>query len=272
MTADTRALLETLLAVARSAAAVILEVYGRPFDVELKGGREPVTAADRRANAVISEALAARLPGVPIVAEESDPATFRGFRSAPRVLFVDPLDGTREFIARNGEFAVMIGLLDGARAVAGAVHAPVAGTGWVGAPGTGAWRVEGEGPWVPVRVSPEGGLGRARLVASRSHRSRALQRALAGLGGASVRALGSAGLKGAEVAHGAADAYVDTGPGTKRWDACAIDALVTAAGGRVTDTRGAPIDYRGPGLANRHGLIVTNGRLHEAILARLRLR
>jgi 3'(2'), 5'-bisphosphate nucleotidase len=267
-----RALLETLVAVARSAADVILEVYGRPFAVDLKRAREPVTAADRGANAVICEALAARFPGVPIVAEESDPGTFRDFRSAPRVLFVDPLDGTREFIARNGEFAVMIGLLDGARPVAGAVHAPAAGVSWAGALGAGAWRVEGDAPWMPIRVSPESDPGRARLVASRSHRGPALRRALAALGAASVRALGSAGLKGAAVAQGRADAYVDTGAGTKRWDACAIDALVTAAGGRVTDMRGAPIDYRGPGLANRNGLIVTNGLLHDAILARLRLR
>jgi 3'(2'), 5'-bisphosphate nucleotidase len=264
-----RVLLETLLAVARSAAEVILEVYDRPFDVQLKRAREPVTAADRRANGLICAALAERFPGVPVVAEESDPEAFRGFRSAPRVLFVDPLDGTREFIARNGEFAVMIGLLDGARAVAGAVHAPVAGRSWVGAPGTGAWRVDGDGAWVPVRVSPESDLGRARLVASRSHRSASLQRALVALGGASVRALGSAGLKGAEIAQGSAEAYVDTGAGTKRWDACAIDALVTAAGGRVTDTRGAPIDYRGPDLANRQGLLVTNGAVHDAVVARL---
>ena len=267
-----RAVLETLLAIARSAAEVILEVYDRPFDVELKRAREPVTVADRRANALICAALAERFPGVPIVAEESDPETFRGFRSAPRVLFVDPLDGTRELIARNGEFAVMIGLLDGARPVAGVVHAPVTGMSWAGAPSTGAWRVEGAGRWVPVRVSPERDAGRARLVASRSHRSASLERALAALGGAAVRPLGSAGLKGAEVAQGAADAYVDTGPGTKRWDACAIDALVTAAGGRVTDTRGAPIDYRGPDLANRRGLLVTNGLVHDAILARLGLR
>jgi 3'(2'), 5'-bisphosphate nucleotidase len=265
-----RALVEALLAVTRAAAGAILEVYGQPFGVELKRAREPVTVADRRANAMICAALAARFPGVPIVAEESDPGTFRDFRSAPRVLFVDPLDGTREFIARNGEFAVMIGLLDGARAVAGVVHAPVTGTSWVGAPGTGAWRIEGGGSWVPVRVSAEDDLGRARLVASRSHRSASLRRALAALGGASVRALGSAGLKGAEVAQGTADAYVDTGAGTKRWDACAIDALVTAAGGRVTDTRGAPIDYRGPDLANRQGVLVTNGLVHDAILARLR--
>jgi 3'(2'), 5'-bisphosphate nucleotidase len=264
-----RALLETLLAVARSAAGVILEVYDTSFHVQLKRAREPVTVADRRANALICAALSERFPGVPIVAEESDPGTFGDFRSAARVFFVDPLDGTREFIARNGEFVVMIGLLEGARAVAGVVHAPEAQRSWVGALDTGAWRVEPDGRWVPVRVSPVSDLGQARLVASRSHRSASLQRALTTLGGASVRALGSAGLKGAEVAQGAADAYLDTGPGTKRWDACAIDALVTAAGGRVSDTLGAPIDYRGPDLANRHGLLVTNGLVHDAVLARL---
>ncbi len=81
--------------------------------------------------------------------------------------------------------------------------------------------------------------------------------------------MGSAGLKGAQVAEGLADAYVDTGAGTKRWDACAVDALVTAAGGRVSDVNGAPIDYRGQTLANEHGLIVSNGFTHDAILAGL---
>ncbi len=82
--------------------------------------------------------------------------------------------------------------------------------------------------------------------------------------------MGSAGLKGAQVAEGLADAYVDTGAGTKRWDACAVDALVTAAGGRVSDMMGAPIDYRAETLANERGLVASNGLTHEAILARLR--
>lgn len=133
-----RALLETLLAVARSAAEVILEVYDRPFDVGLKRAREPVTVADRRANALICTALAERFP--------------------------------RELIARNGEFAVMIGLLEGARAVAGVVHAPVAGMSWVGAPGTGggASRAAASGcrsgsaqraptlTWIPARARSDG--------------------------------------------------------------------------------------------------------------------
>jgi 3'(2'), 5'-bisphosphate nucleotidase len=205
-----------------------------------------------------------------VVAEESEPASFRSFQEAERVFFVDPLDGTQEFIQGHDEFAVMIGLVEGLRAVAGAVYAPAIGVTWIGAAGLGAWRIgrKAERP-TPVRVSATDNLARARIVASRSHRSAQLERALASLGAREVGRVGSAGLKGAQVAEGVADAYVDTGTSTKRWDACAIDALVTAAGGRVSDVAGAPIDYRGPSLANERGLAVSNGLTHEAILARL---
>lgn len=205
-----------------------------------------------------------------MVAEESEPASFEGFHEAARVLFVDPLDGTREFIQRIAEFAVMIGLVEGRRAVAGVVYAPAPGVSWTGAVGLGAWQIDSKArSRVPMRVSATDQLTRARIVASRSHRSARLERALASLGVSEIRFMGSAGLKGAQVAAGLADAYVDTGTSTKRWDACAIDAVVTAAGGRVSDLTGAPIDYRGPTLANERGLVVSNGLLHEAILAKL---
>jgi 3'(2'), 5'-bisphosphate nucleotidase len=122
---------------------------------------------------------------------------------------------------------------------------------------------------MPVGVSATDELTQARIVASRSHRSARLERALASLGAREVRLMGSAGLKGAQVAEGLADAYVDTGASTKRWDACAIDALVTAAGGRLSDLTGARIDYRGSTLANERGLVVSNGLTHAAILAKL---
>jgi 3'(2'), 5'-bisphosphate nucleotidase len=186
------------------------------------------------------------------------------------VLFVDPLDGTQEFIQRNGEFATMIGLVEGSRAVAGAIFAPAMGATWIGAVGLGAWRVDSPVErWIPVRVSATDALTAARILASRSHRSAELERALASLGAREVRSLGSAGLKGARVAEGLVDAYVETSAGTKRWDACALDALVTAAGGRVSDATGTPIDYRGPSLANERGLVASNGLIHEAIMARL---
>lgn len=258
------------MAISGAAGRVVLEVYARDaFSVDYKAAGDPVTAADRRANALLVERLGDTFPGIPIVAEESVAAAYEGFREAERILFVDPLDGTREFVDRNGEFAVMIGLVEGSRAVAGVVHAPVAGLTWAGTVGVGAWEVDRPSRWSAIRVSPLDTLAGARVVASRSHRGPRLARALAGLSPRLMRAMGSAGLKGAEVARGGADLYVDTGSKTKRWDACAVDALVTAAGGRVSDVTGMPIDYRGRSLANEHGLVATNGLLHEAVLASL---
>jgi 3'(2'), 5'-bisphosphate nucleotidase len=264
-----RILLETLVAIAAAAGRMVLEVYQGDFRVEYKGPNDPVTAADHRANALLLRRLRETFPGVPVVAEESERATYEGYWEAERILFVDPLDGTREFVDRNGEFAVMIGLVEGPRATAGAVHSPVSGITWVGAVGLGAWQVDADGRWAPVRVSSTSELARATIVVSRSHRSRRLERALGALAPERVRILGSAGLKGSEVARGSADAYLDTGARTKRWDACAVDALVVAAGGRVSDVAGAPVDYRARTLANERGLVVSNGRVHEAILASL---
>jgi 3'(2'), 5'-bisphosphate nucleotidase len=263
--------LEALLAAARAAGETVMETYRAPsLAVDYKASGEPVTAADRRANRVLVERLNQAFPGIPVVAEESEPASFQRFREAERVLFVDPLDGTQEFVQRNGEFATMIGLVEGSRAVAGAIFAPAMGATWIGAVGLGAWRVDSPVErWIPVRSSATDALASARILASRSHRSAELERALASLGAREVRSLGSAGLKGARVAEGLVDAYVETSAGTKRWDACALDALVTAAGGRVSDATGTPIDYRGPSLANERGLIASNGLIHEAILARL---
>jgi 3'(2'), 5'-bisphosphate nucleotidase len=160
--------------------------------------------------------------------------------------------------------------VDENRAVAAVIHAPATGVTWIGAEGLGAWRIDPGGDrWIPVCVSETDDLARARVVVTRSHRSTRLEHALISLGAQGVRHLGSAGLKGAQVAEGLAELYVDTGASTKRWDACAVDALVTAAGGRVSDLTGARIDYRGPTLANERGLVVSNGRTHEAVLAKL---
>ena len=108
-----------------------------------------------------------------------------------------------------------------------------------------------------------------RVVASRSHRTPTFERALSELGAGSVLQQGSAGLKGARVAEASADAYIAPFYAGQRWDICACDALVNAAGGRVTDAYGAPIDYRGPSLAQESGLVVSNGHVHDALLERL---
>ena len=261
--------LEVMIRIAAEAAAVVLDVYRTPFKVEYKGPFDPVTEADRRANDLICERLQREFPGVPVVAEESAPESFANYRASSRVFFVDPVDGTNEFVERVPQFVVMIGFVDGDRATLGVIHAPALGPAWAGEVGRGAFAIDAGGAREPVRVTDTAALDCARLVASRSHRSARLERVLAALGTRDVTAVGSAGLKGVEVARGAADAYVTPYYAGKRWDACAADALVTAAGGITTDAYGTPIDYRADSLSNDRGMVASNGRLHAAILERL---
>lgn len=257
-----------MLEIAREAAAVINAVYATEFGVDYKSPLDPVTEADRRANALICDRLSHAFPGIPIVAEESEPSAFADFRSAPRVFFVDPLDGTREFVDRNGEFVVMIGLLEDERPVAGVIHAPATGLSWIALRGRGAWLVDDEGHH-RLSVTTTDALSGARVLSTRSHKSRELERALDALGAARVDALGSAGLKCVEVAAGKAEAYVATARAGSRWDLCAGQAIVEEAGGRLTDAYGERIDYRSESLVNTRGVIASNANLHGAIVARL---
>lgn len=259
----------TLVGIAAEAAELVFRIYQTPFEVDYKGPRDPVTLADRSANELICKRLETAFPGVPVVAEESAPEAFAGYQSAERIFFVDPVDGTREFVAKNGEFVVMIGVVEGDRATASVIHAPASGIAWVGLEGHGAFRLSpGEGK-TKIHVSDCAELSRVRAVVSRSHRTATVERAVNELGAGSILQQGSAGLKGARVAEASADAYVAPFHAGQRWDVCACDALVHAAGGRVTDAYGAPIAYRAPTLAQDTGVVVSNGLVHDALLERL---
>lgn len=262
-------LLGKLIDIARAAGSVVLDSYRTTFEVEYKGPNDPVTSADKAANSLICGALAKEFPNWPIVAEESDPRCFGDFRTADCVFFVDPIDGTQEFLDHTDEFVVMIGLVKGNRAAAGVIHAPVSGLSWAGEVGDSAFKIVDDSAGTPIRASRTNQLDVSRVLVSRAHRSARLVAQLAALSAATVLPMGSAGLKGAMVAEGKADAYVAPGMAGKRWDACALDALVTAAGGRVSDAFGRPIDYRTESLANDRGLVVSNGPLHELLLSRL---
>jgi 3'(2'), 5'-bisphosphate nucleotidase len=262
-------IVENLIAIADEAASVALGIYNTTFEVDYKGPNDPVTEADRLANELICERLTKQYPHVAIVAEESAPETFANFRSSEAVFFVDPVDGTREFVERNGEFAVMIGLLEGDRVTAGIIHAPALGKVWVGHVAHGAWLIENDKTRTPIHVSATASLAEGSVVSSRSHRSARLEQALQHLGAKKVQFLGSAGLKGTEVARGAAEAYVAPQYAGKRWDACATEAIVVAAGGRFTDAYGDPISYRGPSLVNDKGMVASNGKVHDEILRKL---
>ena len=262
-------LLHDLLAIARRAADVVMRVYATPFDVDYKEKDDPVTRADREANTLICEALKAAYPGVPIVAEESDPSTYEGYASAQAAWFVDPLDGTREFVARNGEFAVMIGLAEQGHATVGVIVCPATGRSFVGAATLGAFEVSADDTWRKIQVSSAATLAEAELLVSRSHRSGELEATAERLGFRAVTRCGSAGVKATRIAAGEADVYGQPGRAGALWDACAPEALVAAAGGRATDARGRTIDYAAGELPNHHGFLATNGLLHDETLALL---
>jgi 3'(2'), 5'-bisphosphate nucleotidase len=246
-----------------------MRIYAGPFDVEYKVEDDPVTAADREANALLCDRLATAFPDVPVVAEESDPADYAGFERAEATWFVDPVDGTREFVARTGEFAVMIGLAERGHATASVVLAPAWDRCFLGIVGEGAWEVGASGKRTPIHVSSCRTLSDASLVVSRSRRTEGLTRAVQIVGARAASQHGSSGLKGALVALGTHDIYVQPGRAGLLWDACATDALVCAAGGRCTDVGGRPFDYTSEDLVNHRGLLADNGLLHDAVVERL---
>lgn len=266
MTALARRAAEVALAAAREASELVLGIYGAPFTVQYKGKDDPVTRADRESNALLCDRLSRAFPALPIVAEESDPTTYAGFSSADAVWFVDPVDGTREFVNKNGEFAVMIGLAEQGRATVGVITAPAWGRAFVGIVGEGAWEVAADGTRTPIHVSRRAALEGASVLVSRSRTPPQLAALATALGGRPPVALGSSGLKAVLVATGDHDVYVQPGRAGMRWDACASDALVRAAGGELTELGGGSVDYANPDITNRNGLLATNGLLHRRIV------
>ena len=262
-------ILEQMLAIAAEAAVLVKGVYDKPFSVQYKGPADPVTEADERANELICRRLADAFPEIPVVAEESPEERWRNFRASDRIFFVDPVDGTREFVARTGEFVVMIGLVEGDRATHGVVHAPDQDLVWAGEVGRGAFEVDGSGTRRPLHVGKTTDLAEASVVSSRTHRSPLLEQALEHLAPKRIVSLGSAGLKGVAVARGQADVYMAPERAGSRWDACAPDAIVRAAGGVYTDSFGQPIDYRAERVENELGIVAANPTLHDRVVGRL---
>jgi 3'(2'), 5'-bisphosphate nucleotidase len=261
---------EVVLSAALEASQIVMRVYAAPFDVQYKIKDDPVTLADHEANALLCERLARAFPGIPIVAEESDPRSYAGFEKADAAWFVDPLDGTREFVARNGQFAVMIGLARQGRAKMSVIVAPVWNRSFIGIVGEGAWEVLADGSKSPIHVSSQSSLSGSSILVSRSRTPPQLASLVASIGAGRAVIHGSSGLKAVLVALGDHDVYLQQGPAGMRWDACASEALVVAAGGACTEADGAPFDYASGELLNARGLVASNGLLHPAILETLR--
>lgn len=231
------AFLEALEAAAHEAGQAILRVRDRGFEAERKADASPVTEADRAAEAIILEHLAHIAPGVPVVAEEAFaagriPETDKDF------FLVDPLDGTKEFVAGRDEFTVNIGLIEKGIPVAGVVLAPASGRLFTAGPAK-AWRVEGGNRHVLTGRQTE--LAGLVAVASRSHRDQKTSDLLDALKVTDTVGVGSS-LKFTILAEGQADLYPRYGR-TMEWDTAAGDAILRAAGGQVLDIHGQPVRY-----------------------------
>lgn len=236
---DPRPLLEPAVEIAREAARCILEVYSSDFAVTDKEDRSPLTAADMAAHRAICAGLADLTPEVPVLSEESAGVPFATRSQWREYWLVDPLDGTREFIKKNGEFTVNIALVRGHRPVLGVVVVPVQNTAFFACRGHGAFRQDG-GNLPQAIQTRRTDLKRLTAVGSRSHGSLMQERFFGNLGrDVEILNIGSA-LKLCLVAEGRADVYVRFGP-TSEWDTAAAQCLVEEAGGCITDLEFRPL-------------------------------
>jgi len=240
MASDPAELLPGVQDAVTAASTAILEVYASALTVEYKADESPITRADRAAHDILAARLAMLAPGIPMLSEEAEAAhAFEVRRGWREFWLVDPLDGTREFIGRNGEFTVNVALIRDHAPVLGVVAAPALGLTYYAARGHGAWCSDGAARPRPIHA--RAAADPLVVVGSRSHRGDSLDALLARLGPHELRPMGSA-LKFCLVAEGSADFYPRLGP-TSEWDTAAAQAVLETAGGAVTTLDGTPLRY-----------------------------
>ncbi|TNF62336.1 MAG: 3'(2'),5'-bisphosphate nucleotidase [Burkholderiales bacterium] len=245
---DRLATLQRLLPILWRAGERVMSVYRQDFRVDEKDDASPVTEADRQAEALITAALLAGWPGVPVVAEEAV-AAGRQVDVGRRFWLVDPLDGTREFVSRNGEFTVNVALVEDGQPVLGSVLAPASGVLYAGGPGLGAWRWEGDvSTAIRCRRPPAEGL---TVLCSRSHNDDAAVNGWLGARPVRERLAVGSSLKFCVIAEGRADLYPRFGR-TMEWDIAAGQAVLCGAGGRVRAVDGTALRYGKPGWESPH--------------------
>ncbi|MGC9457835.1 MAG: 3'(2'),5'-bisphosphate nucleotidase CysQ [Halothiobacillaceae bacterium] len=255
-------LVDALRALAAEAGARIMAVYRKPdLSVQAKADNSPLTEADRAAHACIVDGLRGLTPDWPVLSEEASDIDWSMRRQWTRYWLVDPLDGTREFINKNGEFTVNIALVEGNRPVLGVVYAPAQDRMYWAAEGAGAWLAVGDSASEPIRVQPRKPGAPWRVVGSRSHAGDSLRALLECLGDCRLVPMGSS-LKLCLVAEGRADLYPRLGP-TSEWDTAAAQCIVEQAGGRVVTANLRPLEYNGKdSLLNPH-FIVSAGPVED---------
>ncbi len=255
--------LNVAVELAKEAGNIVLNFYDKEYDVSFKGENDPVTQADKASNEYITSELNRRFPEDGILAEESQDNLSR--LQTRRVWIVDPMDGTREFIDKVGQFAVMIGLSVEGHPVLGVVYQPTTDTMFTAVKGEGAFRIQ-NGKKTKLSVSDISEPSDMRLVVSRSHRSHLVDSIMQSLGIEKEVASGSVGLKVGLMVQNKSDIYIHPNSKTKEWDTCAPQIILEEAGGEITDCWGSPLTYNKENTYNDKGFVASNGTVHWQIV------
>jgi 3'(2'), 5'-bisphosphate nucleotidase len=246
--------IEPVVDLCKQAGEAILDVYDTNFEVEQKSDESPLTKADLASNHILTNGLTALTPSIPIISEEAGLPEFSVRRKWETYWLIDPLDGTREFVNRNGEFTVNVALVRDGKPILGVVYVPVTGSTYVGCENHGAERRTADGDTEAIHVAASS-AARVRVVGSRSHRGDSLNAYLERLGDVELLPVGSS-LKFCYVAEGSADVYPRLGP-TSEWDTAAAQAVVEQAGGAVLELDGRPLSYnRKENILNPYFLVI----------------
>lgn len=257
--------LQAALDAAQQAGRAILELY-ESFEAIPNAHASISTEADRKSQEIILRHLHELFPGDALCAEEQTPSLAGIAATGPRLWIVDPIDGTRGFAKKNGEFSVMVGFVEEGHIGLGVVLEPVKQRLTWAVRGQGCWRRDADGEPVACRVSATSDLTQTVLTQSHSRNPAVPNRYVQAIKPARVVETYSAGIKLALVARGEADLYVNDYTSFHDWDLCAGHILVEEAGGTVTGLYGEALQYGVAGAWQRHGVLATNATLHEPVL------
>jgi len=246
-----------IIEASKKAGKSVMELYDHPISSTLKSDKEPVTEADIKSNEIIKKIIS--VFGYPILSEESKDNSRR--LDSKKILIVDPLDGTSDFIKKTGEFTIMISLVEDKKPILGVIYWPTEDTLYLAQKDQGSFKLQ-NGTWSKISVSNVSDLTKCRVVGSRYHISDNEQNLLNFLNTSQFTSKGSS-LKVADISSGNAELYFTTTNKIKQWDTCASYCLVTEAGGKMTDMFGNDIEYNTEKLNHENGLLISNGLIHN---------
>ena len=254
-------LISSTVEIAKLAGEGITEIYNSDFDYQLKKDLSPITAADNLSHIIITKRLKILTPEIPVLSEENCDIPYKIRANWTKYWLVDPLDGTKEFIKRNGEFTVNIALIENNTPIFGVIHLPVTSETYWGSQVNGSFYSSGNNDVKEIRVS-ENHQNPIRLVASRSHPSEMLNSLLKKIVDYEIIEVGSS-IKFCHIASGQADCYPRFGP-TSEWDTAAGEAIVSSAGGHVVAASGNSMKYNVKEEYLNPNFIVSNGKIISA--------